>query len=289
MRYLVAFWMLFLPVTVQAFEAPLSDSAWAAKSRPTAGKSEAFGKHTHGCIQGAQALPLSGKGYVVIRHQRNRYWGHPTLLEFVQKLGNTAYRNRLATLMVGDLGQPRGGPISGHGSHEIGLDVDIWLKLLPPQIDADPKAFMKPKEISVVLDKRKDKISQKHWRPEQGTLIMIAAQQPEVDRIFVNPAIKKELCRTAGSDRTWLRKIRPWYNHTGHMHIRLQCPEGSPNCKQQGALPPGDGCGQPLSWWFTDGPYKTKPKPNNKTSSKPRKPKPLPKACDRIYQEKARI
>jgi len=287
MRYLVAFLGLFLPLTAQAFEAPLSDDAWAAKSRPTYGQSEVFGKHTHGCIQGAQALPLSGTGYVVIRHQRNRYWGHPTLLAFVKKVGAAAYSQRLATLMVGDLGQPRGGPISGHGSHESGLDVDIWLKLLPPRIAADPNAFMKPKEISVVVDKRKDKISPDHWRPEQGTLIMIAAQQPEVDRIFVNPAIKKELCRTAGSDRTWLRKVRPWYNHTGHMHVRLRCPEGSPDCQQQSALPPGDGCGQSLAWWFTEGPYK--PKPKTKTSSKPRKPKPLPKACHRIYQEKAKI
>jgi hypothetical protein len=35
-------------------------------------------------------------------------------------------------LYIGDISQPRGGPMtSGHASHQIGLDADIWM--LPPR------------------------------------------------------------------------------------------------------------------------------------------------------------
>ena len=34
--------------------------------------------------------------------------------------------------LVGDISQPRGGPMfTGHASHQIGLDADVWLTPMP--------------------------------------------------------------------------------------------------------------------------------------------------------------
>ena len=79
-----------------------------------------------------------------------------------------------------------------------------------------------------------------------------AAEDPAVERIFVNAAIKKAMCREAGSDRAWLAKVRPWWGHAEHFHVRLDCPPDSPQCKPQPPVPAGDGCGHELDYWFTE-------------------------------------
>src|SRR5205807_1315716 len=84
------------------------------------------------------------------------------------------------------------------------------------------------------------------WRPEHRRLLEAFARSPEVERIFVNPAIKRALCREAGADRAWLERIRPWWGHNYHFHVRLACPRGEPECRNQAPPPPGDGCGADL-------------------------------------------
>ena len=67
-------------------------------------------------------------------------------------------------------------------------------------------------------------------------LIKRAASYPQVARIFVHPAIKKALCQMAtqvGKDRAWLGKVRPWWNHHYHFHVRLTCPPGMEGCENQ--------------------------------------------------------
>ena len=66
-------------------------------------------------------------------------------------------------------------------------------------------------------------------------MIRDAALEPSVQRIFVNAAIKKALCREAKGDRSWLSKIRPMYGHDYHFHIRIKCPPGSTECESQPA------------------------------------------------------
>jgi penicillin-insensitive murein endopeptidase len=106
--------------------------------------------------------------------------------------------------------------------------------------------------------------------------VKAAASQPETTRIFVNPAIKKELCRTAGYDRVWLNKVRPYWGHDDHLHIRLACPDNASSCEEQKAPPEGDGCGEEeLAYWF-------QPSVLHPTPAKPRPPIPLsalPEAC----------
>ena len=101
------------------------------------------------------------------------------------------------------------------------------------------------------------------------------ARRPEVARIFVNPVIKRALCREAGADRGWLARIRPWWGHNYHFHVRLSCPAGDPACEGQPAVAPEDGCGKELDWWFT--PEALHPPPSPRVTSL--RVADLPRAC----------
>ena len=63
-----------------------------------------------------------------MRLSRNRNWGHPKLVEFLERLSAKGAKVGWPGLLVGDMAQPRGGPmLTGHASHQVGLDADIWL------------------------------------------------------------------------------------------------------------------------------------------------------------------
>jgi penicillin-insensitive murein DD-endopeptidase len=224
---------------------------WAEVAAPSAGPPRVIGGVSNGCIGGADALPETGPGYVSIRRYRNRYYGHPELIRFIQDMGRTQQARSDRLMMIGDLSQPRGGRMpSSHRSHQNGLDVDIWFTLADSPAAArrlmddrsDPQSMVDPGGRSVSAA----------WGPDQRSLIETAARHPLVDRIFVNAAIKQELCRNAVGNPDWLRKIRPWWRHDAHFHIRVVCPAGSPDCESQSALPSGAGCGEELAWWFSD-------------------------------------
>jgi len=252
-------------------------NGWAAMDTPSFGPARVHGYYANGCIAGARALPKRGRGFVVLRPQRNRYWGHPSLVAFVQDFARqVAERGQL--LLIADLGQPRGGPVSGHASHQAGLDADIRLKVLPHD-RATKRYLAKPPYVSM-LTKTRRTIDRRRWSPRQTQLIRTAARDPRVDRIFVHPVIKRELCRTTNGNRSWLAKVVPWYGHHAHMHVRLRCPTDSPGCKRQRTLPRGDGCGKALAWWIARlrGKRPTRPaRPSRPVKPRPRKV--MPQAC----------
>ena len=89
-----------------------------------------FGGYAKGCPAGGVELPETGPIWQAMRLSRNRNWGHPEVVDFVQKLSQfAATQPGWEGLYIGDISQPRGGPmLSGHRSHQIGLDVDIWMR-----------------------------------------------------------------------------------------------------------------------------------------------------------------
>ncbi len=217
-----------------------------------------------------------------MRLSRNRNWGHPDLIAFVARLGAKAQQIGWDGLLVGDLSQPRGGPMtSGHRSHQIGLDADIWMRPgyareLSRKEREDIGSFTVTTGDHMAVNNR--------WTPGHGEVLKAAASDPAVARIFVHAAIKDQLCQTAGDDRAWLRKIRPWWGHNAHFHVRLACPEGARGCIDQAPPPAGDGCDATLSWWFSDEARNPKPDPNA-----PKKPArrqlvlaDLPQACEGV-------
>ncbi|QIK39087.1 penicillin-insensitive murein endopeptidase [Caldichromatium japonicum] len=258
---------------------------WASVSAPSSGMTQVVGSTASGCIAGADPLSASGPGYVSVRRYRNRYWGHPELIRFIQDLGHAQMKRTGRLVLIGDLSQPRGGPMpSSHRSHQNGLDVDIWLTLADSPEAARRLMDNNPDPPSMVAVGGRSVSAA--WGRDQFALIEIAARHPLVDRIFVNAAIKQELCRIAGSDRAWLRKVRPWWGHDAHFHVRLRCPADSPGCDPQKPLPEGDGCGSDLAWWLSDEVLRglAKAKPPAK------RPEPeLPPACRTLLHDPPRI
>ena len=243
------------------------------KSEPAPLAARTIGFYAKGCLAGALALPINGATWQVMRLSRNRNWGHPSLVQFLERLAAQAPKTGWHGLLVGDMSQPRGGPmLTGHASHQVGLDADIWLTPMPDRELTRPER----EEMSatmVVAEDRKD-VDPQVWTPAHFNVIKAAAQDPKVQRIFVNAAIKKALCREAGSDRGWLGKVQPWWGHDYHFHVRLVCPSDSPECTPQPARPSDDGCGKELSHWFTDAVLHPKPDPT------PPKPRPGPRMAD---------
>ncbi|MBP0493004.1 penicillin-insensitive murein endopeptidase [Roseomonas indoligenes] len=224
-------------------------SRWAAVDGPTPRPAHSIGGTSLGCIAGAEALPPEGPGWQVVRLSRNRNWGHPALLAALRQLAGRARAAGLPDLWIGDMGQPRGGPLPfGHASHQIGLDADIWLDLSPkPLVPA--RARENIPERSLVLPDQ-SMADPQLFTEAHARLIRMAAELPGVDRIFVNHGIKRSLC-AAHAGEPWLRLVRPWRGHDSHMHIRLRCQPGSPECRDQAPVPPGDGCDAGLDWWLT--------------------------------------
>jgi penicillin-insensitive murein endopeptidase len=247
------------------------------KTEPAPLAAQAIGGYARGCVAGAVALPVDGPAWQVMRLSRNRNWGHPRLIALLERIGKRVPEiNGWPGLLVGDMSQPRGGPmLTGHASHQLGLDADVWLTPMPNRrLSREERETMSA--TNMVREDRLD-IDPDAWTPQHTALIRAVAKEPEVARIFVNPAIKKALCREAGGDRGWLTKVRPTFGHNYHFHIRLACPDGEEDCDDQNPPPPGDGCDE-LDRWFTQAMRFPKP-------GKPRPPltmAQLPAECRRV-------
>jgi penicillin-insensitive murein endopeptidase len=247
-------------------------------------QSRSIGFYSRGCLAGAKALPVDSETWQVMRLSRNRNWGHPAMIDFLERFSKKAAKEGVwPGILVGDISQPRGGPmLTGHASHQVGLDADVWLTPMPDRTLSRSER----EEMSAVNMVADDGLSvdPAHWTPRQAAIIKAAAEEPEVDRIFVNPAIKKALCESARG-APWMTKVRPYWGHNYHFHIRIVCPAGETSCQAQEPVPASDGCDKSLAWWFTDEVLHPKVDPN----AKPKPPLTLaqmPPECRQVVLEK---
>ncbi len=263
-RPLLASLALTLALTFPATAQERANRLFGAMRAASAQEPQAIGTYAKGCASGLVQLPETGPTWQAMRLSRNRNWGHPEMIAFLQDLSREATRHGWAGLYVGDISQPRGGPMtSGHNSHQIGLDADIWM-LPPRRLDLSRAAREDISSISVRTEDQRN--INGNWTAAHHNILRAAASDPRVDRVFVTPPVKIEMCRTATRrDRDWLQKIRPIYGHNTHFHVRLRCPPGSRFCQTQTPSVRelsngGDGCDDSLMWWVTD--YLAPPDPN---------------------------
>jgi penicillin-insensitive murein DD-endopeptidase len=193
-----------------------------------------------------------------MRLSRNRNWGHPELVGFLQRFSKKAADvSGWPGLLIGDMSQPRGGPMfTGHASHQVGLDADIWMLPMPERA----LTGLEREQLSSLDVVRTDHldVDPAAWTDKHMAVIRAAAMEPSVQRVLVNPAIKKAMCRTE-KGQWWMGKVRPTAQHNYHFHIRLHCPPGDAACVAQAPVTPGDGCDASLDWWFTEEALNPKP------------------------------
>jgi penicillin-insensitive murein endopeptidase len=249
-------------------------TSWDQIRAASPGEPASIGTPVAGCLAGGARLAPDGPGWQVVRVGRNRNWGHPRLIAYLHALAARGKTAGLPPMLIGDIGQPRGGPMPyGHRSHQIGLDVDVMFETAPPSgLRLPEREAYKPKSMltsSGAVDHAKFGHDQVAW-------LRLAASSAEVDRIFVNARLKKALCAAPAATRGWLHKIRPWMGHDEHFHIRLTCAPGESECRGTPTpIPPGDGCDAELQSWLE--------KPLPKPAPPPARPAPpkviLPAAC----------
>lgn len=268
-------WILYALLLATVLPSSWAATDWQKATQPLAGPVTPIGSYANGCIIGAQALPLEAPDYQVMHPDQHRYYGHPLLIQFIQRFSQQQAQLTGGVVLIGDMGMPVGGRFSsGHASHQIGLDVDIWLQI--PRQRWSPGQLLHPQPLDLVTADDKSIVA-RHWSQDIDSMVRQAARDPQVARIFVNPAIKQQLCLNAGSDRQWLNKVRPWFAHRAHMHVRLHCPTASPECEEQAPPPAGDGCGAELQSWFLPA------QPNSGPIK--RSPPLLPAACQRLLDK----
>jgi penicillin-insensitive murein endopeptidase len=240
---------LALTALAAPVQAQTAKALFGARSTPSPHDPYAVGQPSRGCLAGGVQLPETGPTWQAMRLGRNHHWGHPVTIAFIQDLSRTAVRAGWRGLYVGDIAQARGGPVRGHASHQTGLDVDIWYTP-PPRLDLTRRDRERLSAISVrAADERH---VNGNWTPSHAYILEAAARDRRVNRIFVTGPVKLRMCADARTrDRAWLRKIRPWWNHHDHFHVRLNCPAGAVGCKDPDPIPPGDGCAEAV-WWVTD-------------------------------------
>lgn len=260
---------------------------------PSLLQARAIGTYARGCLAGAVALPVDGPAWQAMRLSRNRNWGHPKLVDLVERLAVTAQKeDGWNGLLVGDLSQPRGGPmLTGHASHQLGLDADVWLTPMP-----DRKLTQREREdmsATSMLDKTDLAVDPNVFTDKHMRLLKRAASYPEVERVLVHPAIKKALCQSAGLDRGWLGKVRPIQGHYYHFHIRIGCPPGSTGCQPQKPVTGEDGCAKEVDEWLERLARAKLPAPPKPPGWKPAPPTPplaltqLPSDCKMVLESGA--
>jgi penicillin-insensitive murein DD-endopeptidase len=267
-----------------ALAEPPAKELFGAQKLPSQSAPQSYGFYSKGCLDGAVAIPIDGPHWQVMRLSRNRNWGHPHLIALLERLAADGAKVGWPGLMIGDISQPRGGPmLTGHASHQIGLDADVWLNPMPSR-----RLSAKEREDISAVSMLKGNglyVDESIWTPAHAAILKTAASYPEVERILVHPGIKKKLCDTVKGDRAWLSKVRPNWGHNYHFHMRIKCQAGSPGCKGQEKVVPGEGCDSSLAWWFTDEPWKKSPNPPKKKP--PLKLSDLPAACANVLDEPA--
>lgn len=238
------------PIPAEA-EEPAAKTLFGAAAAPARVAPAPIGRYAAGCLAGAVALPATGPGWTAMRPSRNRAWGHPAAIAFIARLGGYARAVGWGGVHIGDMSQPRGGPMrTGHASHQTGLDIDVWLR---PALRLDLGPDERETLASIDVRSPDQRAVTGAWSPAHQALLRAVAEDASVARIFLTPPAKQAMCDAlAPPDRAWLRKVRPWWGHNTHFHVRLACPPGAAACEEQDPIPMGDGCDESLAWWMSD-------------------------------------
>ena len=118
--------LVFLATALTAAAETPAKQLFGAVSDPAPLAARSIGSYARGCLAGADLLLVNGPTWQVMRLSRNRNWGNPALVGFLEHLAAKTPSVGWNGLLVGDISQPHSGPMSSdHASHQIELNADI--------------------------------------------------------------------------------------------------------------------------------------------------------------------
>lgn len=225
---------------------PGSPSLLTVNDDPYQGAREQVkGFYSNGRLVNADVLPAEGLGFVKIHRPRNRGYG---AFDLVQVLVDASARMQqtfpsVDRIMIGDMSAEHGDNLSGHASHQNGLDADVAF-IRADRTEQDPEDTGGFREDFV----NKGKLTENFDLPRNWHYAKVLIQTGRVQRLFVNAVVKKGLCSFVSligereSQRETLRRLRTIAGHEDHFHVRITCPASSPDCKAQEDVPEDLGC-----------------------------------------------
>ncbi len=246
-RYILTACVIAVTMAFPVAAQPLAKELFGAERAGSGQRAAPYGGYAKGCLAGGVQLAETGPTWQAMRLSRNRNWGHPETIAYIERLSRVAAKlPGWKGLYIGDISQPRGGPmLTGHRSHQIGLDIDIWMR---PATNLRLSRSDRENISSISMRRAKGAYVNQNWTRQHHELLKAAAKDPATARIFVFPGAKVQMCKDEKGDRRWLRKIRPWWGHHYHFHVRLNCPKGASGCVEQSPPPRGDGCADAQEW-----------------------------------------
>jgi penicillin-insensitive murein endopeptidase len=200
--------------------------------------------YTAGSLVNPSTIALEDYGLIKVFQSRRRNFGTFELITMIKTIaGEMAdlfpHRERL---QIGDVANQHGGSLGKHKSHQNGLDADIvyFRKNGAEQNPGWVGNFVEKFVVKGAVTKNFD--TERNW-----AMINKLASYPQVQRVFVDIAIKKSLCKAYSKSadpiaQQSLRILRPAVSHDDHMHVRIGCPPGSTRCVSQPPPAPGNGC-----------------------------------------------
>jgi murein endopeptidase len=209
--------------------------------------SHAVGKPSDGALYGSQKIPAKGKAIGILpdHRARNRYYATEALVKLLTTTSTDFFKTYKRRVLVGDLSAKRGGKISGHASHQSGLDAD--LALFYTNIKGKPveaKGF-------TTLDDNGASNNQKLFFDANTTWLFVKAllAHPEVQVQYVflyDPLVQLllEAAKQDGASDELLERVAlivrqpsDSSKHDDHMHLRIYCPDDAEElCEQTGPV-----------------------------------------------------
>lgn len=210
------------------------------------GQARPVGKPNDGILIDGECLPQEGEGYMQLFRETERIWGAHPMISMLKETASDISRRYPGRdrLQVEDISAKNGGDIDGHGSHENGLDVDIGY-YKANGIEHDPIKTGQTYAPSMVEGNRPSANFdvERNWE-----LVKALHRHGNVQKVFMDQTLKKELCNYAKSKKDYasninvLRSLRHEENHADHIHVRLRCPATAKKCVNLPDPPPGSGC-----------------------------------------------
>ena len=178
--------------------------------------------------------------------------------------------------------------LTGHASHQVGLDADIWLTPMP-DARADARRSARRCRRPMWCAPTGTTSIRRSGRPAHVAIIKAAAR--ETRRSSASSSMRRSRRRsaatpaaTAPGSQGAARCGGTTITSTSAWAVRA----ASRDCEPQAPVPPGDGCGKELDWWFRDAiikqPPAPKPKPGRQAEAEARgmTMADLPPACRQV-------